>query len=486
MPLSSKTEEHKMLSISDVAKHNSKESCWIIIAGRVYDVTDFVDAHPGGPGVILRYAGKDATLEYEPIHPAGTIEKNIPKDRHLGPVAIERSFIESLKQRPETSPSLPEVLPLSACKSLLDLRIVAEKKLTPKARVYFQSAVETFSALRANDKQWKNVSFRPRVLRNVSKVSMKCEIMGVDSSLPIFIAPAAMAGLGHPDGERCLARGATRMAIPQCVATYASVAHEDIVSSWTTDPGRRGSAPVFQLYVPRQKKDARDLILKAKSLGFKALVVTVDSPVIGKRDDDDQFKALQDLEAGVQSPSNILAPLPGQEADTLRGLHCSDFEWSDLIWVREIWGDKPIILKGIQTAEDALYATQYDINGIYLSNHGGRQLDYAPGSLETLLEIKKYCPEVVKKVEVYLDGGVWRGSDVVKALCLGARAVGLGRGFMFALSAYGTEGVIKAIQILSDEIQTTMRLLGVTDISELNESYVNTVRLERKLFSARI
>jgi L-lactate dehydrogenase (cytochrome) len=159
-------------------------------------------------------------------------------------------------------------------------------------------------------------------------------------------------------------------------------------------------------------------------------------------------------------------------------------------------------LKGVQSAEDAFQALAYDVQGIYLSNHGGRQLDHAPSSLETLLEIRAKYPEVLRKLDIYLDGGVWRGADVVKALCLGAKAVGLGRGFMFALSAYGTEGVLRAIQsklfsvydsehtdhpvVLSDEIQTTMRLLGVTDLAQLDDTYVNTTMLSRDIFSARL
>jgi L-lactate dehydrogenase (cytochrome) len=369
-------------------------------------------------------------------------------DKHLGPVSVERE--EAVLQRQQSNvnavPTIPDILPLSACQSLVDIRKVAFKKLFPKARTYFEGGTETLSAIADNAAQWHKVKFRPRILRNVAKVSMQCSIMGVESRLPVFVAPAAMAKLGHPDGELCLARGAARMAIPQCVSTYASVAHEDISSCWQNEPHRRGGGPIFQLYVPREKSSAEKLILKAKALGFQALVVTVDSPVVGKRDEDDKFKALLDHEAGMNLTISELPPLPGDEAVTLRSVHCHTLEWSDLPWIRRLWGENPIILKGIQSAEDAYHAMQYGVQGIYLSNHGGRQLDHAPTSLETLLEIRTNYPEVLQRVEVYLDGGVSRGTDVVKALCLGARAVGLGRGFMYALSAYGTEGVIRTIQ----------------------------------------
>ncbi|KAI8220538.1 (S)-mandelate dehydrogenase [Colletotrichum sp. SAR 10_77] len=269
------------------------------------------------------------------------------------------------------------------------------------------------------------------------------------------------------------------MGIPQCVSTYSSVAPKDLAECFQAEADGRGGGMVFQLYVPKVKKDAEGLILKAKELGFDALAVTVDAPVIGKRDLDDRFKALLDYEAGVVAQDSVThPPFPGEEAETLRGHHCSSFEWSDIPWIRGLWGDRPIILKGIQTWEDALEATKYGVDGIYLSNHGGRQLDHAPSSVRVLRDIRLRCPEVFKSFDIYVDGGVMRGTDVVKALCLGAQAVGIGRGFMYALSAYGTEGVLKAISILSDEIQTTMRLLGVTELQQLNESYIDLNDLE--------
>lgn len=332
-----------------------------------------------------------------------------------------------------------------ACHSLDDLREVGRSKLPPKSRVYFDSGAESLASMRRNRLDWAAIGFHPRILRNVAAVSMQCTIMGSPSSCPIFIAPAAAAKLGHPDGELCLARGAARMAIPQCVCTYSSISHDEIVSCFQNMPGRRGGALMFQHYVPKVKEDAKQLIAKARALGFQALVITVDSAVIGKRDEDDKYKSMLDYEAGVQSKSPG-SHLPGDEAATLRGVHCSTLEWGDLAWIRECWGQRPIILKGIQSVEDALEATKHGIDGIYLSNHGGRQLDFAPSAVQTLLRLRTYCPEIFSKIEVYVDGGVSRGSDVVKALCLGARAVGIGRGFLYSLSAYGTDGVLRAIE----------------------------------------
>ncbi|KAF7554684.1 hypothetical protein G7Z17_g2718 [Cylindrodendrum hubeiense] len=476
-----------MPSLEDIAQHASRSSCWIIISGIAYDVTAFLDHHPGGANIILRHAGRDATEDYELIHAPETIDSCPSQVKRIGLVTGVASGTGTLAPEPASDPTLivrplPSpgvVLPLYACKSLDDLALAGRAVLAPKAAVYFNSGAETLFALNRNRSDWARIGFRPRVLRNVATASMKCRIMGAESSMPVFIAPAAAVRLGHKDGELCLATGAARMNIPQCVCTYSSVSPADVMEYFQSVPERRGGALFFQLYMPKIKKDVEKLIAKARMSGFKALVVTVDSPVIGKRDDDDRFKALLDIKAGIKEECpGAQLPLPGDEAETLRGVHCSTLEWGDLPWIRKCWGDDPIILKGIQTVEDALEATRHDVDGIYLSNHGGRQLDYAPSPVQVLLEIRQNCPEIFHKIEVYVDGGVMRGTDIVKALCLGARAVGIGRGFLYALSAYGAEGVLKAIQILSDEIQTTMRLLGVTNLSQLNSEYIDLCNFE--------
>lgn len=271
---------------------------------------------------------------------------------------------------------------------------------------------------------------------------MQTTIMGQASSLPFFIAPAAMARLGHEDGELCLARGAARYNIPYCSSGYSSVDHAELIDAMRAE--QKGGVMLFQLYVPILKKNAIKLIANARRLGYKALVITVDTAVVGKREEDDRYKTELDLAAGIEikRTTEIAGAAP-----ILRGAHSSTLDWSDLSWIRETWGDAgPVVLKGVQTAEDALMAAQAGVDGIYLSNHGGRQLDHAPSSIRTLLEIRKFYPDVLRRVEVYMDGGVTRGTDIIKALSLGARACALGRPFMYALSAYGTDGVCKAIQ----------------------------------------
>ncbi|OAP62482.1 hypothetical protein AYL99_04687 [Fonsecaea erecta] len=484
----------KLLNGNEVAQHASRDSCWVIVSGKVYDVTDYLERHPGGSQILLQYGGKDATLMYEPIHPAGTIERNLPKDKHLG----------SVDPATVSSPSSPQVtrdldktarIPLAHCMNLDDVEKAATRLIPRSAYVYFSSAADSLGSLTNNRQDWKKVTLRPRVMRNVKRVDMSRVMLGTKFRLPFFIAPAARARLVHDDGELCFARASARKGIPYCPSTYSTVPHDELMRCLTAEKKKvrfRNFSPEdggtlwFQLYVALEKERTLELIAMARNLGYKALVITVDTPVVGKREEDERFRA----ELATASGDNSVLTewyKPANEDDEnsppLRGHHSSTLNWDDLPWIREAWcrgrdDAGPIAIKGIQTAEDAALAVyEYGIDAIYLSNHGGRQCDDAPSSIRTLLEIRKFYPELLKKTEIYLDGGVRRGADVIKALCLGAKGVALGRPFMYSV-AMGDEGVAKVIQLLSEEIETTMRCMGVTSLDQLNPSYVNTKILE--------
>jgi len=335
--------------------------------------------------------------------------------------------------------------PIQLLQNLDDFESVARKALSRKAWIYFDSGADSLHSVKTNRADWEKITFRPRILRSVAQVTMRQCVMGHQSNLPFFIAPAAMAKLGHADGELCLARGAARSNIPYCVSTYSSVDHRDLATCLENE--KSGGALIFQLYVAKKIEDTKNLIAKARSLGYRGLVVTVDTAVVGKREEDERYKAEMDYQSGIQELPRVLDPDPNKEKPILRGAHSSTLTWDDLAWIRRDWGNSgPVIIKGIQTAEDARRASDLGVDGIYLSNHGGRQLDFAPSSIRTLLEIRRFHPEVLKRTKIYLDGGVRRGTDILKALCLGATAVGLGRPFLYALSGYGTDGVMKAIQ----------------------------------------
>ncbi|KAK5073994.1 hypothetical protein LTR64_006865 [Lithohypha guttulata] len=494
-----------MLSGKDVASHNTRSSCWVIIDAHVYDVTTYLEKHPGGSQILLQYAGKDATAVYQPVHPKGTLDRFLEQDQHLGPVdpttytPTTPTEGKSRDQDPQQQPQkidIPRLL--SLCLSLHDIERTAEKLLSKPAWIYYSSAADGLGALENNTVDWRKVVLRPRLMRNVRRIDTSRTVLGRRLRYPFFIAPAARAGLANEDGEQCLARGAARKGIGYCVSSVASFPHNDISRAYYNELKQSGvnsnyGALWFQLYIANEKTVTLERIEAAKKGGYKALVITIDSPVIGKREEDERYRAETSAESLSSSFSSAQEPplSPPEDATNdegdgplpLRGVHSSTFRWDDLKWIREAWQNLgPIALKGVQTAEDAVLAVEHGIDAIYLSNHGGRQCDDTPSSIHTLLEIRRFYPWIVKerKVDIFLDGSIRRGADVVKALCLGATAVALGRPFMYSVSM-GDDGVLKAIQLLSDEIETTMRLIGATSIDQLNPAMVNTKRLELEL-----
>jgi L-lactate dehydrogenase (cytochrome) len=503
------------LNGNEVANHKSRSSCWVIIAGKVYDVTEYLDSHPGGSQILLQYGGKDATAMYAPIHPSGTIERSLPKDKHLG--AVDPATVSTPAQ-PQVTRDLDQTarIPLSHCLNLNDVEKAATRIIDRASYVYFSSAADSLGSLANNHGDWKKITLRPRIMRNVRRVDMSRTMLGKKFRLPFFISPAARARLVHEDGELLLSRGAARWGIPYCPSTYSTVPHDELMQSLVSekknvkfrnfDQESEGGQLWFQLYVAHEKDKTIEIVSMARDLGYKALVITVDTPVVGKREEDERYRAELATASGDDSvltewykPANEDDP----NAPPLRGHHSSTLNWDDLSWITECWRKgrtdaSPIVIKGIQTAEDAALAVyEYHVDAIYLSNHGGRQCDDAPSSIRTLLEIRKFYPELLQKCEVYVDGGVRRGADILKALALGARGCGLGRPFMYACSM-GDDGVAKTIQrkcapcvaaramltgliVLSEEIETTMRCMGITSLDQLNPSYVNTKVLEAEI-----
>ena len=343
---------------------------------------------------------------------------------------------------------------IATCVNLFDLQFEAQKMLSRRALVFFNSAAEDLSSERANLEDWTKIQFVPRVLRNVAQADTRRRMFGASSYLPIFIAPTALARLANPDGELALVQGAAQHGIPCCLSKASSVSRVDL-ANWAQHPDQVDrSTLLFQLYVPKAEREARALIREVKSLGYKGLVVTVDTAVVGKRDEDDRYKAELEVEAGLARTPSLQKQsehtVDGVEKPILRGVSSSTLNWSDLKWIREEWGADtdagPLVLKGIQSSADAKLAVEHGIKHIYLSNHGGRQVSSAPSSILTLLDIRRRHPEVLDHAEVYLDGGVRRGADVLKALCLGATGVALGRPFLHGLSAYGVAGVLRVME----------------------------------------
>ncbi|GLB36281.1 putative cytochrome b5 family protein [Lyophyllum shimeji] len=473
-------------TLDEVAKHNSADSCWVIIKNKVYDVTEFLNEHPGGSGIILKYAGRDATRAYEPIHPPDALDKNLPRSKHLGPLdsnaarLVEQAQQNRKKTKDELRvaaaykqrPSLDRIL------SLADMEAVARRVLSQKALAYYSSSSDDQMSYQENAHAFKRFFFHPRVMRPVSRCDPSTTILGYKSSIPVFICGAALAKLGHPDGEANLTRGAAQTNIIQMVSSNASLSYAEIMAA------ARPSQPLFfQLYKNVNDTLAEKRVREVERLGYRSIWLTVDALVPGNREKDIRSPwVLEEMESGQPEYHVDVADGVVEGGDAGLGTAGAlianddrDMTWEKTIpWLRSIT-NLPIVLKGIQTVEDAVLAAEVGVEGILLSNHGGRQLDYSFPPLETLYRIRKQRPDVFDKLEVYIDGGIERGTDVVKALCLGAKAVGLGRPFLYAQSAYGVPGVVKIIRILEREIVTAMRLMGATSVEDLKPEMVERV-----------
>jgi L-lactate dehydrogenase (cytochrome) len=336
-----------------------------------------------------------------------------------------------------------------------DFEKAAEAVLPHKSYVYASTSANSGLSLKTNLGDWGRINFRPRVMRDVGVVNTRRSIFGHSSPYPFYISPMGTLGAIHPGAEPELVRGAVRKGIHTVISTASSKQIEPIWKSFEDEQKRPGNASptqlFYQYYMPVDRKRAIELMHIVKKCGFKGLWITVDTPVLGKRTADRVLQAKEALAVGIEEEGtaewevgneNAFAPAMGGRV--VSGQLSPHTTWEDLQWIRKEW-QGPIVLKGIQCAEDAKLAYEYGCDGILLSNHGGRQLHTAPSSLMTLLEIRTYCPEVIGKLEIFVDGGLRDGSDVLKALCLGATAVGVGRPFLYALAAYGSQGVERCV-----------------------------------------
>ncbi|KAJ7686569.1 glyoxylate dehydrogenase [Mycena rosella] len=450
-----------------VAQHASRDSCWIIVHNKVYDITDFLDEHPGGSKIILLCPMLLYQCGYEPIHPPDMISSNLPRRSKPSASAAEKPETDEQKKRQLVLASRP---PLDEILNLHDFEAVARAVLTDKAWAYYSSASDDELAIREN-----SVWFLPRILRDVTSVDWSTTILGQKSSLPIYISATALGKLGHPDGELNLTRAAAKHGIIQMIPTLASCSFDEIVDA------AQPNQPLFlQLYVNRDREVTKKYVQHAEKRGVKGLFITVDAPQLGRREkdmrmrfvDDGAGAKVQEGQSGVKKDQGI--------ARAISSFIDPSLAWKDIPWFRSIT-KMPIILKGVASPQDAIMALEAGVQGIVLSNHGGRQLDNSRSGLENLVDIvaalKTRGPWPNPSFSVFIDGGVRRASDVLKALALGASAVGVGRGFLYAFSAYGQEGVEKAIEILRDEFEMNMRLLGCRNLSELGPDMVDASAL---------
>ena len=347
---------------------------------------------------------------------------------------------------------------------LSDFEAPARERIHPAAWAYLAGGAYDEHVLRDTVTAWDRFRLRPRVLTDVAAIDLTTTILGRTASLPVGIAPAAMHGLAHADGELASARGATAAGAIQVVSTVASNTIEAVAEA--APGGRRW----FQLYVQRDRSVTRALVQRAAAAGYEALCLTVDLPVLGYRDEILRIRFDPGEDAYANLPKRDVWRSDGRLDETM-DMRSVALTWATLEEIRS-WTPLPLVLKGILTAEDARLGVEHGADAIWVSNHGGRQLDRVAAGVDVLQEV---VDAVEGRAEVYLDGGVRRGPDILVALALGARAVFTARPFLWALACAGEPGVTKAFAILREELERGLALMGVATPADLGRGHVEHV-----------
>ncbi|GMH01475.1 hypothetical protein Nepgr_003314 [Nepenthes gracilis] len=345
---------------------------------------------------------------------------------------------------------------------------IAKEKLPKMVYDYYASGAEDQWTLKENRNAFSRILFRPRVLVDVSNIDVTTSVLGFKISMPIMIAPTAMLKMAHPEGECATARAASAAGTIMTLSSWGTSSVEEVAA---TGPGIR----FFQLYVFKDRNVVTQLVRRAERSGFKAIALTVDTPRLGRRESDIKnrfvlpphltLKNFEGLDLGQmeRTADSGLASYVASQVD--RSLN-----WKDVKWLQTIT-QLPILVKGVLTAEDAKIAIQAGAAGIIVSNHGARQLDYVPATITALEEVVQ---AVRGQIPVFVDGGVRRGTDVFKALALGATGVFIGRPVVFSLAADGEAGVRKVLQMLRDEFELTMVLSGCRTLKEITRHHIKT------------
>ena len=346
-----------------------------------------------------------------------------------------------------------------------DFEAAARERLDPGAYGYIAGGAGDEHTMRRNRAAFERWELRPRVLVDVSVVSTNTTVLGTEVALPVLVAPTAFQRLAHPEGEAATARAAAAAGTVMTLSTLSSVTPADLAAA------APGAPQWFQLYWSRDRGFTQGLVESAAESGFRAVVLTVDLPVSGRRE--------RDVRAAFALPDDL--PLPNlprelRGVDVPTALHAvvdDTLTWRDLEWLRSVCS-LPFVVKGILTAEDALLAVEHGAAAVVVSNHGGRQLDGVPASLDVLPEVVEAVGE---RVEVLVDGGIRRGVDVLKALALGARATLSGRSVLWGLAAGGEEGAARVLELLRREVELGLKLLGCASPADVTSSHVRRAGL---------
>ena len=402
----------------------------------------------------------------------GRIKRKFPNPKDLAPLLKFKRF----EVRP-TKRNLANAFTID------DLRSIAKRR-TPQAPFdYTDGGADAELTMNRAREVFNQIEWRPRILRDVSQVDLSSEILGTKMALPFGIAPTGFTRMMQTEGEIAGAQAAEAAGIPFCLSTMGTRSIEEVAEA--APSGHNW----FQLYMWKDRERSMGLVERAKAAGFETLVLTVDVPVAGDR--------LRDKRNGMTipptlTPKTIINAIPrpawwmnflttdplkfasldswnGTVAELLESMFDPTVSFEDLAWITKQWGG-PVVVKGIQTVEDAVLSVKAGATAVQLSNHGGRQLDRAPVPFELLPSVVR---EVGKDAEIYLDTGIMHGADIVASLAAGAKFTFIGRAYLYGLMAGGRPGVDKAITILEGQVARTMRLLGVNSIAELGPEHLS-------------
>lgn len=375
---------------------------------------------------------------------------------------------------------------------------MAQRRLPRAAFDYLDGGADGEVTLRGNVAAFEEIVFRPRSAVKLDECDLGLRVLDLDLALPAMLAPVGYSRLLHPGGEVAASRAAGEFGTGYILSTVSGHKLENVRAA-TKGPAW------FQLYLLGGRAASEGAIQRAHQAGFSALVITIDTAVAGMRERDHRngmapllgnsvlakLPYLPDIlahprwlaaflaDGGVPKLANVVTPGEGpmKLVDVGKALANAAVTWEDLRWIRNVWPG-PIVVKGVLTGDDAKRAVDFGAAAVIVSNHGGRQLDSVSATIRAL-------PEVVQavdgRIEVLMDGGIRRGSDIVKAICLGARAVLVGRAYAYGLAAAGYEGVVRALEILRTDVERTLRLLGCPSIAALDRSYVETPRSWREI-----
>jgi len=475
----------RKITMQEVEHHNTPDNCWVVLNGKVYDLSTFHKNHPGGSEIITEHAGKDLSNLFNAVHPKDIVQRLLAPEACIGVVdestvdpvkhivpALEKAPSRGLQQPPAQATTTDQKVqpwekpPIDAMLNTFDFESVAAHTMTEEGWGYYSSGADDEITLRENHTAFQRVWLKPRILVNVKNIDMTTSIRGQRSSLPLYFSATALGKLAHDDGELAISRAAAKTGIIYMLPTLSSYTLDEML-----EVREQGQVQFSQLYVNATRERTKEYVKRLEAGGVKALFVTVDAPQLGRREKDMRNKFTKSTDVQKGDDVNRSEGVARAISEFIDPSLC----WDDITWIQSIT-TLPIILKGVGCGLDTTMAYKAGCAGVVLSNHGGRQLDTARSGIEILPEaidaLYKHDTNWRSRFEVYVDGGIRRGSDIFKALALGATAVGIGRPVLYSLASYGQPGVERMCALFKEELTMVMRLMGTKTIADITEDHV--------------